>query len=310
MGNAARSGRPTKRRHPIAGEHLRQALRILGKAWRKNTGDPDHVLNWNAWLTLGLPRSATTIDGDIRLGIPEERLAAYAQCLGLSPRMLESPDTDIQAVLGASRQAQAAAPPLPGLGFESSFECDYRNYNSPQYIQALFDLVSGVYQVHYILPLAEAVHRCAFWCYAAERHGILGRGLFVMFGLDNFFRSRTFRWHNNLHSTYLCDNKKELGHFLLVDPLRHNLLARRDPFWLHGQGLTDSGLVDNAPVPFTFRMVKIPMPADDSPGALWDRECEALRRKPSIAPDDAAYAALRQAILAPEPFANTAPPVD
>lgn len=300
MGNLPRSGRPAKPRSPVAGEHLRHALRILGKSWRKNTKDPEHVLNWKTWTALGLPRSATTIDADIRLGVPEERLAAYAQCLGLSPRALASPETDVRAELGTTWPAQAVTTPSLDLGFGPAFQDEYLACNSPKYLQKLFDLVGGVYRVHYALPIADIINRCSFWFYAAEEHHILARGLFVRFGLENFFKANTFRWHNNLHTMYFCDNKKELGHFLLVDPLRHNLVARRTPFWLKGQGVTDSGLGDNAPVPFTFRMEKLPTPSHLTPGAFWDQECEALRQRPAIHPDEADYDTLRAEVLAPD----------
>jgi hypothetical protein len=300
MSNSAKLGRPAKQRNRVAGEHLRQALKVLGKGWRKNTKDPDHVLNWSLWTVLGLPRSANTIDADIRLGVPEERLAAYAQCLGLSPRTFGAPDTDIRSELGACRQPGGVARPPLDLGFGASFQGEYRGYNSREYLQNLFELVGGVYRVHYVLPIAGFVNRCAFWFCCAEEHCIRARGLFVRFGLENFFEANLFRWHNNLHASYLCHNSKELGHFLLVDPLRHNLIARREPFWLKGHGVTDNGLADNAPVPFTFRMERLPTPAHCTTGAWWDQECDDLRRRPTVLPADADHDALRAAVLTPD----------
>jgi len=94
--------------------------------------------------------------------------------------------------------------------------------------------------------------------------------------------------------------KKELGHFLLVDPLRHNLVARRDPFWLKGQGVTDSGLADNMPVSFAFRMQKLLTPDEGGLEGLWDRECADLRRRPSILPGDAEYASERAEVVSPD----------
>jgi len=300
MNRPAKSGRPAKRRNPVAGEHLRQALKLLGKNWRKNTEDPDHVLNWDLWTALGLPRSTTTIDADIRQGVPEERLVAYAQCLGLSPTLFGTPDVDIRFELGLSRQGNVDMAPPSYLDFGSSFEQEYRNYNSPHYIQDLFKLITGVYRVSYLLTISDIIYRCAFWFNAAQQHHIIGNGLFVMFGLDNFFDVHLFRWHNNLHASYLCDNKKEFGHFILIDPLRHNLVAKRNPFWLQGHGVTDSGLTDNAPIAFVFHMEKVPLPGNLPPGAFWAQECEALRCKPSVLPDAAAYAGLREKILAPD----------
>ena len=302
MGIAPKTGRPTKPRNAVAGENLRQALKTLGKTWRKNVNDPDHVFNWDAWSACGLPRSPTTIDADMRLGVPEERLGAYAQCLAISPRTLVSPGTDIRAALGLARPARHPATAAPGLGLGPTFTEDYLGYNAPAAMRRLFDLVAGVYRVRYVLSITEDVHACAFWFAAAENHRLLGHGFFVRFGLDNFFRASTFRWHNNLHTLYLCDNQKELGHLLFVDPLRHNLVARRSPFWLSGHGVTDSGLADNAPVAMMFRMERLEPPPGLSPGDLWDRECEAVRRRPCIAADEPEHAALWAAVTAPAPL--------
>ncbi len=288
-------GRPALRRNAVAGEHLRLALRLLGKSWRKNTKDPDHVLNWSAWTSLGLPRSATTIDADMRHGVPEERLSAYAQCLDVPLAAFESHDSDIRAELGLPSRSRAAAPPLE-LGFGPAFRDDYLAYNSRQYLQRLFGLLGGVYRVHYVLPIADFVNRCAFWLYCVGDHRLRGRGMFMRFGLENMFDATMFRWHNNLHATYLCDESKELGHFLLIDPLRHNLIKRRIPFWLHGVGMTDSGLADNAPVAFTFRMERLTVADGGSPEEAWRAECEAIRRRPSIHPGEPEHDSLRGAI--------------
>lgn len=282
---------------------MRSALKYLGKSWRKNTGDPDHVLNWKAWTDLGLPRSATTIDADMRLGVPEERLSAYARCLGISPAMFGAPDTDIRFALGLPRQARAvAARPLdPGLG--PLFRDDYPIYNSRQSLKDVFKLIGGVYRAYYVLNIADFVNRCALWICGVEENRILGRGFFVRFGLENFFEAAFFRWHNNLHATYLCHHGKELGHFLMADPSRHNLMARRRPFWLKGLGLTDSGLADNAPVALTCHMERLPAPKGLDQAVLWDRECEDLRRRPTIHPGDADYELLRAKVLAPDALA-------
>lgn len=295
---AVKTGRPAKPRNPLAGEHLRQALKVLGKTWRKNVHDPDHVRNWDAWTAQGLPRSPTTIDADMRLGVPEERLAAYAQCLGISPRTLLSPGTDIRAALGLARPTRSPASAVPGLGFGPPFADEYLAYNAAPALKKLFELVSGVYRGRYLLSITEEVHTCAFWFSAVEGHRLLGHGFFVRFGLDNFFRANAFRWHNNLHLHYLCDNQKELGHLLLVDPTRHNLIARRRPFWLAGRGVTDSGLADNAPVLVSFRLDKVEAADDASAGLLWDRQCDAVRRRPAILPGDADHEAARAAVAA------------
>jgi hypothetical protein len=302
MRGQQKTGRPAKPRSLVAGERLLQALRLLGKTWRKNTQDSNHVLKWDRWAIVGLPRSPTTIDTDMRLGVPEERLSAYAECLGLSPKQLLSPDEDLSIALGTIRPTKTPLPPL-NLGFGDAFQNAYLAYNSRAAVKELFELMGGVFRLYYALPISEAVHRCSLWFYAAEEHIILAHGLFVRFGLDNFFEANLFRWHNNLHGRYLCDNHKELGTLLLVDPLRHNLVMRRKPFWLKGQGVTDSGLADNAPIYYTLRMEKVPTPFGLTPGELWDLECEELRRRPHILPGDPDYASLLDEVLTPDVLA-------
>ncbi len=298
-----KAGRPGSRRIPAAGEQLRRALKILGKTWRKNVASPDHVLNWTMWEAFGLPRSPTTIDADMRLGVPEERLGAYAQCLGLAPEVLADPGADIRAALWSRKGGEAS---LPDLGLGAAFLEGWRKHNDPRYVRDLFALIGGAYRVFYVLPIFERINRCAFWFQEAQEDRIAGRGLFFMFGLENFFEAAFFRWHNNLHGTFLCANRLELGYLMFVDPLRHNLIARRDPFWLKGKGMTDSGLVDNAPAHFTFLMEKLSGPGgpggtgEEDGAVLWERECEEVRRAPSLGPDDPDFEALRERILAPD----------
>lgn len=298
--NAPRGGRPPTPRDKLAGERLRQALRLLGKTWRKNTHDPDHIRQWPDWEANGLPRSATTIDADIRLGVPEERLAAYEHCLGLPLGALGSPDADIHSLLRAAPRPQTPAPlpVFPGLG--PSFHESYLIHNNPEYLQTLHRLTAGVYRAHYVLHGVDAVFRCVMQISDIGDHHLTGRGFFMMFGMENVYDSSIFRWHNNLHTLFLCKNRLELGHYLSVDPLRHNLVARRDPFWLKGQGVTDRGLADNAPIAFNFRMEMLPRPEGASLDDLWEEECEDLRRNPKVEPGEPAYEDLRAQVLEPD----------
>ncbi|WP_428560529.1 MAG: hypothetical protein ACP59X_16795 [Solidesulfovibrio sp. DCME] len=296
------NGRPPKPRNAIAGDNLRQALLALGKHWRKNTADPNHVLNWDRWLSYGLPHSPNTIDAHIRLGIPEDRLGDYAKCLQLPAGTLTDPTADMRQALRRewSEPSQAAAP--LNFGYGAEFQKKYLGYNSEDYTQALFDLLNGVYLVQYVTPTMDIILQCSFFVYAAEKHFLRAKGLFIIFGFDNITTANIFRWHNNLHAIFHCHNMMELGHYLIVDPLRHHLVSRRTPFWLRGQGVTDNGQANNAPTVFTFRMEKLARPDGLSLEDFFRCECEALRARPAIAPDDAAYAATRQRIEAVDDY--------
>ena len=93
------SGRQAISRNRMAGDHLRSALKMLGKKWRWDIRDTNHVLNWDNWIANGLPRRPTTIDKDLCEGIPENRIVDYAHCLGILPEVLLSPQTDMGEVL-------------------------------------------------------------------------------------------------------------------------------------------------------------------------------------------------------------------
>jgi len=164
----------------------------------------------------------------------------------------------------------------------------------------MYALMGGVYRMHYLLQGVEAVHQCALWIYGAEAHRLLMRGTFLMFGNENILEAHIFRWHNNLHTHYLCENGLELGYTLTVDPLRHNIVNRRSPFWLRGTGMTDRGLTDNQPITFVFREERIPCAEGMSEEELWHRECDDIRRRPAIAPGDPDYADIRASVLTPE----------
>lgn len=300
MKENARSGRPPIKRNTVAGDHLRLALKTLGKKWRRETEDSNHVLNWDNWIANDLPRSATTIDKDIRLGIPEARLSAYAHCLGISPKAFVSSRTNMVKVLTESISKSDAQLPSMTLGYKDFFPKKYIEHNRESYMQELFSLMQGVYRMSYVLQGVELIHRCTVWVHAIETYRLLIRGKFNMFGNENEFNANMFRWHNNLHVHYLCQNGLELGYTMTVDPLRHNLVKQRTPFWLKGQGLTDRGLADNLPITFTYRMEKLPLLTGMQHEELWEQECGKITNRPFIAPGEPEYESLYAEVLAPD----------
>lgn len=295
-----RFGRPPVNRNTVAGDHLRFALKTLGKKWRRDIEDSNHVLNWDNWVTNDLPRSATTIDKDMHLGVPEARLSAYAHCLRISPEAFVSPLTDMVKVLADSVSESNAQIPSVVMGYKDFFPKRYVEHNRDSYMQELFSLMQGVYRMSYVLQGIEILHRCTVWAYGVESFRLLMRGRFNMFGNENEFDANIFRWHNNLHVHYLCQNGMELGYTMTVDPLRHNLVRQRTPFWLKGQGLTDRGLADNVPITFTYRMEKLSLPADMQYEELWEQECGEVINRPFIAPGEPEYESLYTEVLAPE----------
>ncbi|WP_320171112.1 hypothetical protein [Maridesulfovibrio sp.] len=302
--NRTPAGRPIFDRNKSAGRNLRTALKLLGKTWRKDTMNPNHVLNWSTWTGCGLPSSSNTIDKDMREGVPDKRISAYALCLGLTPEGLCSPTSDIARLLSTPSGLGREQPLfIPAGSMDRHFD-NWLEYNRPSYIQRMYSLMGGVYRMYYVLHDIEAVYKCALWIYGAEAHRMLMRGLFVMFGKENRLEAHIFRWHNNLHTHYLCENGLELGYTMTVDPLRHNIVSRRTPFWLHGTGMTDRGLVDNLPITFIFREEQIPCPENMSQEDLWQQECDALRAHPCIGPDDPEYERVRSSILIQEDLSS------
>jgi len=294
------AGRPPLERNRTAGKNLRTALKLLGKTWRKDTDNPNHVRHWSTWTDCGLPGSTNTIDADMRLGVPEKRLAAYSLCLGITPEELCSPKAGMARLMKAS-SVRAGEQPLflPGGCADSHFG-NWLEFNRATYIKRLFELMGGVWRMDYLLHGVKPIHQCILWIHGSEAHRLLMRGLFIMFGNENAIDAHIFRWHNNLHTHYLCDNGLELGYTLTVDPLRHNIVSKRSPLWLRGTGMTDRGLTDNQPITFMFRETRLPVPEGMTEEAFWQQECEGLRRRPFIAPDDPEHARVRAQILAPE----------
>ena len=291
------AGRPTLERNEAAGRNLRTALKLLGKTWRKNLDSPNHVLNWSTWTGCGLPSSANTIDRDVRQGVPEKRIAPYALCLGVTPAELCSAKADMAKLLSTPLGGSREQPLFLPSGNADRHCGNWLEFNRPGYIQRMFALMGGVYRMHYVLQGVDGVHQCALWIYGAEAHRMLMRGAFVMFGKENRFEANIFRWHNNLHTHYLCENGLELGYTMTVDPLRHNIVRQRTPFWLHGTGMTDRGLVDNRPITFVFREELIPCPGGMTEETFWRNECEAVRAHPRITPDEPGYDRVRAAVL-------------
>lgn len=295
--NSTSAGRPTFERNQAAGRNLRTALKLLGKTWRKDLDNPNHVLNWSTWTGCGLPSSANTIDRDMHQGVPDKRIAPYALCLGLKPADFCSEEADMACLLNSPLGRSLEQPLFLPSGSLDQFSGSWLEYNRPEYVQRMFALMGGVYRMSYVLQGVEGIHQCALWIYAAEAHRMLMRGVFVMFGRENELEANIFRWHNNLHTHYLCNNGLELGYTMTVDPLRHNLVRLRTPFWLHGTGMTDRGLMDNRPVTFLFRKEQIPCPEGMTREALWQRECDAVRAHPCITPDEPGYEQVYGAVM-------------
>lgn len=300
MSKASRSGRPPVSRNTTAGKNLALALKVLGKNWRRDVHSPHHVLNWQGWLACDLPRSSTTIDRDIREGVPEGRIGAYCRCLGILPEVLVSSRSNMYKAMASARAPEPQVAPSLALHYRDRFPERYLEHNDETYINELFDVVGGVYRMYYVLQGVETLHRCTIWIYAAESYRLLARGRFTMFGIENHAEAHIFRWHNNLHLHYLCQNGLELGYIMTVDPLRHNLVLQRSPFWLKGQGLTDRGLANNSPITLTFRMEKLPLEDTATQEHVWQQECEIVRQRPFLAPGDAEYEHLRAEVLAPD----------
>ena len=294
------AGRPTFERNYSAGHNLRIALKLLGKTWRKDVDSPNHVHNWSTWTDCGLPRSSNTIDKDIREGVPEKRITAYALCLGLTPEDLCSNKIDMTRQLSTLKVRGQEQPLFLPSGYTERHFDNWLEFNRPTYIQRMFTLMGGVYRMHYILQGIDEVYQCALWIYGAETHRMLMRGMFIMFDNENIFEANIFRWHNNLHTHFLCENCLELGYTMTIDPLRHNIVNQRSPFWLRGTGMTDRGLSNNYPITFVFREEQIPCPEGMSEEEHWQRECKAIRQRNSIAPGEPEYRHIRDLILTPE----------
>lgn len=299
MTSNKQSGRPTEARQKTAGKQLGIALKILGKTWRKDTESRSHVHNWKKWNNLNLPRSATTIDKDINDGIPDSRVSAYAHCLGIAPTTLLTPQTDLYRIL-FPEEPELESSTADILDYQSRIPEHYFKHNNDSYIKDLFELIEGVYRMNYVLQGIETLHRCTIWIKKAENNQIYAKARFIMFGIENEADANIFRWHNNLHYHYLCENKLELGYLMTVDPLRHNLVRQRNPFWLKGQGLTDRGSSQNPPITLSFLKEKLQNPYHLPLEELWEEETENMRFCPHLRPIEPGYEALRRKILAPD----------
>lgn len=272
----------------------------MGKTWRRDVDNPSHVRNWPDWIDCGLPSSATTIDCDMREGVPESRISAYALCLGITPEVLCTQVSNQGKLLNGAPLSEGRQNLLWPTGQGEEFFRRNMEYNRPSYILDLFKLMGGVYRMDYLLHDVALIHRCTLWIHAVEGRRLLARGRFIMFGNENPLEAVIFRWHNNLHTHYLCENGMELGYCMTVDPLRHNLVSQRKPFWLLGTGMTDRGLVDNKPINFVFRKQRLTPEPGMGLDDLWQAECEDMRRQPFLAPGTSEYERTRTEILTPD----------
>jgi hypothetical protein len=305
MGHEPITGRPPKERNPRAGDKLRRGLELLGKSYGKNVEAENHVLRWVRWTESGLPKSTVTIGEDMRRGVPADRLAGYAKCLGLPVALFADPNISVDhpefvRLVGEAKESLVQLSLPVRFGFSREFHLKLLEYNRPDYIAQLYGLLRGVYRISYKTTDLDHIGKCVFFIHARQDNILKAKGLFVFHGLDMPVFCTIYRWHNNIHFIYHSGDMLELGQWITIDPLRHQLVSRRLPFVLRGRGVTDNGLAYNTPISFSCVMEKFPENMDGDEEAVWAEQCVVLRKRPHIVPSDSEYIKLLARINEPD----------
>lgn len=282
-------GRPKKDRNRVAGKNLRFALKVLGKSWRKNTQDPDHIANWDRWNLYNLPKSTVTIDTDIKEGVPLDRILPYAKCFKLSDIDFSTREIDMYDALGLSVNKQHTIDPFPWFWQYPSVRENYLLYNSKDQLERLFERLAGVYRVYYVMAGCNSIFCALFHIYEKKGAVIYGRGLFIEEGKERHVISSIFRWQKNIHGTIFCLEDMELGYCLMRNPLQTSARAKGGKLFLEAHGVTDSIQSDHTIITYEIRLQKIALPTQQPFEAFWEAECRALHQRPYIRRRDPEY---------------------
>jgi len=289
------AGRPKKTRVPGSGDKLRRGFEVLGRTWGKNKTAANHVFQDERWSQCGLPKSINTVQEDIRLGIPLDRLAGYAAFLDISIDMLHDAAVSSHAprfdeALFAAREV-LASPDLPIFKYYAKqFRAHFQEFNNSMYVQSLFEVLRGVYHMETVFPPAREIHQSDILVHTAERYALRAECRLPFQGGDIRYDVVIYRWGSNLHISYHSRDMRMLGRLMAEDPLRHYALAHRRPFYLDLVGVGDALSGPRTCCCMRCRVERLE--GDDTdPRRAFDKACRQTRKRPVILPTDPDHAA-------------------
>jgi|GEM_PF-3185804 len=248
-------GRPKKQRNPNTGEKLLHALKLSGLTWGNKTGLENHVLNTKRWLQFDLPKSANTLVGDIKNGIPRDRLAKYSNFFDVDPMIFideEIPpfSKEFECAILQNKYKITTNATFPSLGADKMFCHALHNQNSNGSILKLFGFISGVYLVYLKGTHSNLIVKCTVNIHGYDNSFIIAEGYLKYIDIDILFNCVLFKWATFLHINYYTQNYSILGYLIAQDPTCSPYSLYKDPLTLELYGI--SGSITSTSVPDRF----------------------------------------------------------
>jgi len=274
-------GRPRKDRQRHAGEKLRMAFMLLQKTWGSNTAVANHVFNMKRWSACGLPKSIKTVKEDIRLGLAYDRLLRYASLLNIAPSLLADDGvkhTDPDFVTAVVRGKADVAPPSIMLQnvFGDAVNEKFLDYNRPEYISELHDLVKGFYVVYLLkVPSGIGVNKMVLAIHDADVYCLRMKARFYLETELNSMDGEMHCWGTFLYANFHLNEMQSFATAMFPEPLRNPVIASRKPFHMDGKYLFGSEAFGREPLFAALHMER----REELPEAGWEEAFEAFARE-------------------------------
>ncbi|WP_243363181.1 hypothetical protein [Fundidesulfovibrio terrae] len=274
-------GRPRKNRALHAGDKLRMAFMLLQKSWGSNTNVPGHIFNMKRWEFCGLPKSIKTVKEDIRCGVAYDRLVRYASLLNIPPALLADDSVrhaDPDFVTAIVKGKSDGVPPSIMLQniFGTTVNEKFLDFNRPEYVGELFDLIKGFYIVYLMkFPLDVGINKMALAIYDTDVYCLRMKANFFLETEQNSMDGEMHRWGSFLYANFYLNEMHSFAMAMLPEPLRNPVIVGRKPFYMTGKYLFGSEAFSREPLFAVFHMERHePLPEVD-----WEDSFEAFCRE-------------------------------
>lgn len=296
-------GRPKKQRNPRTGEKLLHALKLCGLTWGSKKTLPNHILNTQRWLQFGLPKSPNTLVGDIKNGIPSDRLTRYSSFFGVDPTLFIDEDTkpcskEFECSILKNKHKLTVGTSFPALDANLTFSHSLHEQNSCEKTFGLFNTISGVYLAHLKEVHSNVIAKCAINIHSYESSFIVADGYLKYFEVDIPFSCLIFKWSTFLHINYYTHNLSVAGYMLANDPASSLYSLHKKPLTLDLYGLAGSITSSSVPDRFHGYAEKQDVPGNIGPSAYYPELCDIVSKNPLLEASSPGYECVFRKILA------------
>jgi hypothetical protein len=296
-------GRPKKNRNANTGEKLLHALKLSGLTWGNKTSLPNHVLNTKRWIQFELPKSTNTLVGDIKNGIPSDRLTKYSNFFDVDPMLFI--DDDIQPyskkfeceILQRKHKITTNVK-FPVIDVDKMFCHVLHDQNDHDKNIKLYEAISGVYLIYLKELRSNIIAKSVVHVHSYNNSFIIADGYLKYLDIDILFNSILFKWSTFLHINYYTQNCSIVGYMIAQDPTCLPYSLYKDPLTLELYGLAGSITSPSVPDRFHGFAEKQKIPEHISQTDYYLELCNCVSTSPVMDASSPEYEKIRSRIVA------------